>query len=94
MKTVALYVSVLFLCLACSTACERKPGRPNSPLCLFLSQAGIWECEDGSGRTTTEEPEALICTTIDGYQTWERYVDQKELRVRQLERELAQCRRR
>lgn len=45
-----------------------------------------------SGEKWEEKPEGLMATTIDGYLTLERYVDAKEMRVRQLERELAQCR--
>jgi hypothetical protein len=89
MRIAVCSVSVLLLLAACS--CIRKPGRPDSPLCVFLSEASIWECEVASGQTSVETPENLMCTTIEGYSTLERYVDQKEARVRELERQLEQC---
>ena len=91
MRIAVLYASVLLLFLACSS-CRRKPGRPATELCLYLSEAQIWECEDISGNTRKENPEMLVATTIAGYGQWEKYVDSKEAKVRELERELSQCR--
>lgn len=93
MRTVILYVNVLLLCLACSTSCERKPGRPNAELCTWQFERALWECEDTFNHVRIEEnPGNLMATTLDGYLLLEKYIDAKELKVRQLERELAQCR--
>jgi hypothetical protein len=60
-----------------------------------LSEAQIWECEDHFQNVREErDPGNLMCTTIDGYNTLEKYMDQKEERVRELERQLAQCKKR
>lgn len=91
MKIAALFVVALSLLVACS--CRRKPGRPNTELCLYLSESQIWECEDAFQHVRVEpNPGNLMCTTIDGYNVLESYVDAKEKRVRELERQLAQCR--
>lgn len=86
------FVSVLSICLSCSTSCERKPGRPSSELCMWMSEAGIWECEDAAGISRHEDAGNLMCTTMEGYALLERYVDAKEKQVRDLERRLKQCR--
>jgi hypothetical protein len=91
MRTAALFVVVLLLLVACS--CRRKPGRPNTELCLWLSESQTWECEDAFEHVRVEtNPGNLMCTTIAGYNTLEQYVDAKEKKVRELERQLAQCR--
>ena len=93
MRTAMLYVSVLFLCLACSTSCERKPGRPNAELCTWQFERLIWECEDAfENKREESNPGNLAATTWKDYLILEKYIDDKELRVRQLERELSQCR--
>lgn len=93
MRIAIHYVSVLLLCLACSSSCERKPGRPDSELCTWQFERLLWECEDSFNHVRTEEDEGnLMCTTLDGYLKLEKYIDQKELKIRQLERDLAQCR--
>ena len=42
----------------------------------------------------TESELNLLATTLDGYNILERYLDQKELRVRELERQVEQCKKR
>lgn len=91
MRNVGLFVGCLLIFISCS-GCNRKPGRPDTFLCTFLSQAGIWECENGSHVIKQETPEGLACTPWDDYAVLERYVDSKEKKVRELERQLAQCR--
>lgn len=86
----ALFISALSL-LCVSNTCLRKPGRPNTEHCYWLNEALTWECQDAFENTRAEEPNNLACTTIDGYVTLERYVDSKEKKVRELERELARC---
>lgn len=84
----------LLLVVGSACSCIRKPGRPNTELCLWMSEAQVWECEDAFKNVRTEKSqENLMCTTLDGYAQGEKYVDLKEKRVRELERELAQCKR-
>lgn len=95
MRTGMLYVSALLLCLVSSgfSSCERKPGRPNAELCTWQSEGQFWECEDAFNNTRPENNSGhLMCTTLDGYLILEKYIDEKELRVRDLERELSRCR--
>jgi hypothetical protein len=85
-----LFAASLLLCLAAS--CERKPGRPATELCTWEFERLLWECEDPFQNVRTEPDLGnLMCTTLDGYVTLERYVDSKEKKVRDLERQLAQC---
>lgn len=86
------YLLLIFVLTSCAATCNRKPGRPNSELCTWMSEAQVWECEDASGRTRSEDPIVLMCTTIDGYAALEKYVDAKEAKIRELERRLNQCR--
>lgn len=87
-----LYISALSILVSCSTSCIRKPGRPNTEHCYWLNEAQSWECQDAYEHKRPETPNNLTCTTLDGYLVLERYVDSKEKRVRELERELSQCR--
>lgn len=81
----------LLLCLAAS--CVRKPGRPNTELCTWQFETMKWQCEDAFEYVREESDlKNLMCTTLDGYTALERYVDAKEKKVRDLERQLAQCR--
>lgn len=92
MRTVMLYAAVLLLCLACSS-CENKPGRPGAELCTWQFERQVWECEDTSNHTRVENDQGdLMCTTLDGYLKLEKYIDTKEAKVRELQRELDQCR--
>lgn len=92
MQTVILYAAVLSLCLACSS-CWNKPGRPNAELCTWQFERQIWECEDVYEHTRIENDYGgLMCTTIDGYLKLEKYIDEKEAKVRELQRELDLCR--
>lgn len=88
-KNVLSTSALLLLCV--SNTCVRKPGRPNTEHCYWLNEAQKWECQDAFEHTRPEDPNNLTCTTIDGYVILERYVDLKEKKVRELERELAQC---
>lgn len=92
MKTAGFYVKSLLLCLVVSCAsCERKPGRPDIFLYTWLEQAGVWEGENSTGVIKQAKPEELFCTDLAGYLDSEKYIDSKELRVRELERQLSQC---
>lgn len=94
MRTGMFYASVLLLCLACSSSCIRKPGRPNAELCTWQNERSLWECEDAFENVRIEtNHENLAATTWSDYLILEKYIDGKESRVRQLERELSQCRR-
>lgn len=86
------HVSVLLLCLLISCAsCEQKPGRPAAELCTYQTEAQEWECEDSFDHVRVAKPEELAATTWKAYGALETYIDSKELRVRDLERQLAQC---
>jgi hypothetical protein len=74
---------VVFFTMFLASSCVSRPNRPDAPLCLFNSDG--WVCTDARG--DFPEPESnLICSTIDGYSSLERYIDELELRIRQLER--------
>jgi hypothetical protein len=84
--------SALLLCLLISCAsCEQKPGRPAAELCTYQTEAQKWECEDSFNHVREVRPEELAATTWAAYGRLETYIDAKELRVRDLERDLAQC---
>lgn len=91
MRIAISYASVLSLFLACSS-CERKPGRPNAELCTWQFERLVWECEDSFGNLRIETNNGnLAATSWSDYLILEKYIDSKELKVRQLERQLAQC---
>jgi hypothetical protein len=75
-------LGVLFTILL-GTSCVSKPNRPDSPLCLYNSDG--WVCTD-SNSDFPETENNLICSTLTGYSSLERYIDALELRIRQLER--------
>jgi hypothetical protein len=75
------------LLLASCSSCVRKPGRPDIPVCTINSIDA--DCTDLRGDYKVSHGE-ILGTTIDGYGVAENYVDQLELRVRQLERQIAQ----
>ena len=87
-----LLVNVLSLLLltSCISSCERKPGRPAASMCTFMED-DFWECEDSFGNIRKEQPENLVATTWNDYTILEKYIDSKEKKVRELERQLAQC---
>ena len=74
---------VYFTILLAASGCVSKPSRPDAPLCLHNSNG--WACTDGRG-DFSETENNLVCSTLDGYSSLERYIDALELRVRQLER--------
>lgn len=88
MRTGPIFAIFFILCTAAS--CERKPGRPDAPLCTSLdADPDSFECTDQRG--DFKHPRALIMgTTLEGYATMENYVDALELENRRLRRE---CRR-
>jgi hypothetical protein len=81
MKNAALYAILFISFIACS--CIRKPHRPDAPLCTVDEIHG--ECTDARGDFFLDHAH-LLCTSLEGYSTLERYIDELELRVKQLER--------
>lgn len=75
---------VVFCTIFLATNCVSKPNRPDSAICLHNSDG--WVCTDSRG-DFPETENNLICSTIDGYSSLSKYVDQLELRIRQLERQ-------
>jgi hypothetical protein len=90
MKPSAFIVAVLLLLGACSS-CRRVAGRPDIYLYKYLPESGVWEGENGAGAIRQEKPENLYAVDSMGFLQSQEYVDRVELRVRQLERQLAQC---
>jgi hypothetical protein len=81
MRIEVVFAVFFMICISCS--CIQKPGRPDAPLCTVTSENG--ECTDVRGDFVLDHAQ-LLCTSVDGYSTLERYVDQLELKVRDLER--------
>lgn len=72
--------AVLFMSLIALSGCVSNPKRPDAPMCGHLG-----DCINGSGEFQTD-PRLLLCTDPIGYALYEDYIDQLELRIRQLER--------
>lgn len=62
------------------SGCVSNPKRPLVPMC---GSAG--DCLEGDTETM-ENPSTLICTIPSGYSRYENYIDELELRIRNLER--------
>ena len=65
------------------TSCVSKPDRPDAPICLHNSDG--WVCTDSRG-DFKEQENNLVCTSIAGYSSLEKYIDVLELKIRQFER--------
>ena len=71
---------ILFMLSACQT--NGSFNRPNHPLCIGLSDGSL-SCVVNDEQYT-DSPENHICSTVDGYEAYEGYVDC-------LEKELLKC---
>lgn len=80
-------IFAVFCTLLASCSCIQKPGRPDIPICTVTSVDA--QCTNAAGDFRTSHND-ILGTTIDGYQIAENYIDQLELKVRELERQIAQ----
>jgi hypothetical protein len=77
------FIAFFILVVGCSSCRPNGIPRPDSPLCTVTSLEG--ECTDARG-DFTEPHSNLMCTTLDGYLTLEKYVDDLEKEVLRLRR--------
>lgn len=93
MKRAGILLASLLLLIGCSllVSCERKPGRPDIFLFTWREEAKVFEGVNANGVVKQAREWEMFCTDANGYKASEDYIDLKEFRVRQLERELAQC---
>lgn len=76
-------IGFILMLVGCSACRPNGIPRPDSPLCTVNETSG--ECTDSRG--DYEIPyEGLMCTSLDGYLTLEKYVDDLEKEVIKLRR--------
>lgn len=76
----ALFAALLVGCSACH---PNGMPRPDAPLCTVSNETG--ECTDSRGDFNIPYP-GLMCTSLDGYLTMEKYLDDLEKEVIRLRR--------
>jgi hypothetical protein len=78
-----LKILTLILLVGCSSCKPNGIQRPDAPLCTVTSLEG--ECVDARG-DYSEPHQNLMCTSLDGYLSLEKYLDELELEVIRLRR--------
>lgn len=87
LSTICAIICLVLVAVSCSSCNPNGIPRPDAPLCTVTNQHG--ECTDDRG-DFFEKHQNLMCTTLDGYDAVELYVDNLEKEVVKLRRNCPQ----